>query len=1082
MNKKILTIIFGMCLLVMLLFYIGAEENLTNNENITVNQEENILPQTDTINILYANLDSLNSENYSNISGISTDNSNVTYENNSSVSISPSTETNETNITPSNDEITNSPKISVDNSNSGDSSVGSHAENSEYTDLSNIIQGDSQNNSENISTPPMEKTNYTYYLRGKKEIEISDYNGNGITKSEVEKSEYEKEVTVSSEEHFEGYLRVYTSLTTEAKKEFIKIYWKNNENIEITAGNEYSVEYYDEDNNGLIDRVSWTVPHLSEQTFEVKIAVTKTNESQEQILLNVINPPISPAVNPIIFETRVNYTGNTICILNISGNMQQFNSSMNYSINLPNGIYNWEINCSDIANTSIWNSTYGNFIVNEVFFVSLQPEKLYFLDLVKNIINNSDIITISSAKASNISIEIKRNDIINYSQNGINPTSVLMNKNILISAGNYTLIAKFGTPSANYTNETNFSVTSANLGFNTSQIQAGQSVNINVSINSPKKKVLFWNLYFGDGDNSDNYYPSSNSPININVPHRYTSKGNYTVSLNLLIEGEGSIPHTVQKNGIIVTDNRDTENPNVILIYPDDEEVVHDSVINFSYRANDDVLLKNCTFYLYSNCTSLSKCNNNVIYSKLNTNPQNDVKTYVGMQSFDEGIYRWEIECYDNSSNSWSWTNFFEVSLNEDGPSAITPAKNYAQKAEIDSLKAQADSFLTRDFTLEEREALDDLNVLNNTRYYQKRLIALDISLASNFSASTSELRNKKIADALVELADIKNKMPQSIVIKDNYEYIKNSVDSDLEAIVQDYFSSTNTKIGKSSVQKLAKINKELQNEVSISAKIKNVEIEYGNETQIITLVKKQIDLKNDSYTKILEVIPKGIAKSSDDVTFLTPNIIINNDPLFEINYEDLDKKEINYYIKGTAKLKDFESTETLIFEDNLNKLNSRFTGFFLVDLTSGGNAVYIVIAFVLLVILLFASVFLFKKYRMISWRKEPNVVRVMNLIEEIKKFLKEKEIEKARENYYRIKEIYPVLPSKTKAYFYEKINEMLVRIDKKDIYGLVKEYQEAKRNWNKEDYVRLYEDIKKIYGRLPEKDRKKVYEIINGY
>jgi len=126
--------------------------------------------------------------------------------------------------------------------------------------------------------------------------------------------------------------------------------------------------------------------------------------------------------------------------------------------------------------------------------------------------------------------------------------------------------------------------------------------------------------------------------------------------------------------------------------------------------------------------------------------------------------------------------------------------------------------------------------------------------------------------------------------------------------------------------------------------------------------------------------------------------------------------------------------------------------------------------------------VFLFKKFRMINWRKEPNVVRVMNLIEEINKFLKEKEIEKARENYYRIKEIYPVLPSKTKAYFYEKINEMLARIDKKDIYGLVKEYQEAKRNWNKEDYVRLYEDIKKIYGRLPEKDRKKVYDIINGY
>ena len=118
----------------------------------------------------------------------------------------------------------------------------------------------------------------------------------------------------------------------------------------------------------------------------------------------------------------------------------------------------------------------------------------------------------------------------------------------------------------------------------------------------------------------------------------------------------------------------------------------------------------------------------------------------------------------------------------------------------------------------------------------------------------------------------------------------------------------------------------------------------------------------------------------------------------------------------------------------------------------------------------------------MISWKREPNVAKVFNLIDDIKKRLKEKEIEEAREKYYKIKEIYPLLPSKTKKYFYEKIKEMLVRIDRKDIFNLVKEYQEAKRKWNKEDYMRLYEDIKKIYERLPEKDRKKVYGIINGY
>ncbi|MCX6751085.1 MAG: hypothetical protein NTZ83_06510, partial [Candidatus Pacearchaeota archaeon] len=380
-------------------------------------------------------------------------------------------------------------------------------------------------------------------------------------------------------------------------------------------------------------------------------------------------------------------------------------------------------------------------------------------------------------------------------------------------------------------------------------------------------------------------------------------------------------------------------------------------------------------------------------------------------------------------------------------------------------------------------EVLEDLNLFNDTKYYKKRLLDIADFFEENYKYVSSEtLREKKTKEYLEELENIKNKIPQSITIKENYEYVKNSVDKDFESIVEEYFDSTNTQIGKSSVQKLAKINQELQNEISVSAKIRDVEIEYGNWTQRIVLVKKEIKLNNDSYNKILEIVPKEIAENAEEITFLTENKIINEEPIFEINSEDLEEKEIIYYVNGPVDLKDFEQTETILFEDDLNKFETRFTGFFVVDFTSGGFAVYFIIAFVLLIVLLFIIPFVFKKFKMLGWKREPNVIKVLNLIEDIKRLLKEKEIEKAREKYYQIKEIYPVLPSKTKAYFYKKIKEMLIRIDRKDIFGLVKEYQEAKKKWNKEDYMRLYEDIKKIYERLPEKDRKKVYDIINEY
>ena len=47
MNNKILKIIIGICLLVMLIFYIGAEDNSTDLGNKSLNPEVNVPAQTD---------------------------------------------------------------------------------------------------------------------------------------------------------------------------------------------------------------------------------------------------------------------------------------------------------------------------------------------------------------------------------------------------------------------------------------------------------------------------------------------------------------------------------------------------------------------------------------------------------------------------------------------------------------------------------------------------------------------------------------------------------------------------------------------------------------------------------------------------------------------------------------------------------------------------------------------------------------------------------------------------------------------------------------------------------------------------
>ncbi len=1093
MNKKISNIILIAGLIIILLLYvnyISAEENVSDSnisevqESETQIQEQNNSTENPEISPLKDIADEPQNETENN-----------TF-NSEEISLSSETEIieleqqNETNST-------NETTDYVKDINSGDSNSGGSSESVvEYTPLEEINNNVSENNSEVIESEG--NTNnicFGYDSLGKKVIEIRDCKDGDIEKvnepKELEKGQFEKEVIISSQEELNKPLRIYTSLAIETEIENIKIYWENEGNLEITGLNEFSVEYYDKDNNGVIEEISWIVPHLSEQIFNIVIDLNSSIESPGQLLLEV-SGPIGQTRNPVTFNIKVNYSSNFSCELKV-GNTWYYNisSDENYIINLSNGNYNWEAYCFDILNMSYINATLVNFSINEEYFSSLQEGKLYFLDLVENKIKNPETIIINSSNPSSFIIKIFRNGQIIYTKSAYNLTTLIMNESILNSSGIYNLSIEFDEPSPKVNLLTNFSVASANLTFNTSQIKEGQSVKVTVNVISPIKKINPIILDYGDG--SSNVSTTETNLFNQDFIKKYPNNGQYTVKLITTIGGTTFPP--IQKNGISVTkdstNTTDDDAPSINLLNPDDEDILSDTIVNFSYKASDDVKIQNCTFKLYENCASMNYCStsdSNLVFPlnsqqralANNYSVQNNKEVKIALKDFEDGIYEWIVECYDNSSN-YDWEiSFFEINVND---SLDESSEGYTKKEEIGELKQQADDFITTNFNLEEKEVIEELNLLNDTKYYKKRLLDIENFFKENYKYVSSEtLREQKIEGYLAELEEIKNKIPKSVIIKGSNEYIKNSVETDFEKLIEEYFQATNTQISKASINKLAKINRELQNELSVSVKVKEVEIEYENWTQKITLIKKEIDLNDDSYNKILEVIPKEVAESAEEVIFLNDNRVINEDPLFEINYEDLEKDEIIYYISSPLKLKDVEKTETLLFEDDLNKFEGRVTGFFVFEFISGEFTLYFIVAFILLIALLFIIPFVLKKFRIASWKKEPNVVKVFNLLEDIQKLLKEKEIEKARENYYKIKEIYPVLPTKTKGYFYEKIKEMLIKIDRKDIFNLVKEYQEAKRKWNKEDYMRLYEDIKKIYERLPEKDRRKVYEIINGY
>ena len=132
-----------------------------------------------------------------------------------------------------------------------------------------------------------------------KEIKINntaevqlEYNLPAPVSTETNLSAYSKRIEISSDYHFENIL-AYTNIFEIAKNSYeIKLYWfaeenytetsinaTTNETIEINetriVKENWNFTSYDLDENGFIDYMEWNVPHLSNQTFEIIIEISK---------------------------------------------------------------------------------------------------------------------------------------------------------------------------------------------------------------------------------------------------------------------------------------------------------------------------------------------------------------------------------------------------------------------------------------------------------------------------------------------------------------------------------------------------------------------------------------------------------------------------------------------------------------------------------------------------------------------------------------------------------------------------------------------------------------------------------------
>ncbi|MBI4440733.1 LamG domain-containing protein, partial [Candidatus Woesearchaeota archaeon] len=87
--------------------------------------------------------------------------------------------------------------------------------------------------------------------------------------SELNHSITKKEITVFSDYHYQN-ITTYTTLPKESPQTSIRLYHLvDNAKVLFTG----DISYLDENENGLIDKIQWIVPHLSNQTYLIEITV-----------------------------------------------------------------------------------------------------------------------------------------------------------------------------------------------------------------------------------------------------------------------------------------------------------------------------------------------------------------------------------------------------------------------------------------------------------------------------------------------------------------------------------------------------------------------------------------------------------------------------------------------------------------------------------------------------------------------------------------------------------------------------------------------------------------------------------------
>ncbi|MBU0980100.1 MAG: PKD domain-containing protein [Nanoarchaeota archaeon] len=179
--------------------------------------------------------------------------------------------------------------------------------------------------------------------------------------TEVTDDLWTKRLTVSSQDHIYK-VPSFTDIP-ETEPENVKLYWYiDGIAIDVTDDPELDLRFLDTNRNGLIDRLAFTIPHLSTQEFEIRIILdAASNSGSVSIVLDSLTGgEYVPNAGSLTMGFSVLYgpsVGNVMCNLTLDGAILKqgmaASGDIEYELtrSLDSQLHTWQVRCRDNTST-----------------------------------------------------------------------------------------------------------------------------------------------------------------------------------------------------------------------------------------------------------------------------------------------------------------------------------------------------------------------------------------------------------------------------------------------------------------------------------------------------------------------------------------------------------------------------------------------------------------------------------------------------------------------------------------------------------------------------------------------------------